>query len=407
VDFSVTGPTHPVVPTPEDRCGFTYTREDGDQHSCYRRTWRDTDRCVWHAEVHDEDGKPDDALRSARAAPSTRSANAATGPSELLDGARLVGETVQEAVDLSGASLRDADLRDVDLRDADLSEADLRDADLRDADLRGADLSGAACWDAEFNDAYMLGADCRGTSFRGADLTDATLREADLTGANLEGAFLDRADLLGTDLSDVRAYGVVLAGARADETTVLDDRCIYDPVRDDYEVTERGPDPLMKAAGTYQEFEKLCGENALLTAKSRYFVRRQDIHTSDHRDEGRWGHWLRARLSRAVVLYGESPSRVLAAAALVILSSALLYPLGGLEDGATGEPLTYPPPGQPVEFAATLVDSVYFSTLTFTTMTYGHLVPVGFGKFLTMFETAAGVVLIALLVFVYGRRAAR
>jgi hypothetical protein len=173
VDFSVTGPTHPVVPTPEDRCGFTYTREDGDQHSCYRRTWRDTDRCVWHAEVHDEDGKPDDALRSARAAPSTRSANAATGPSELLDGARLVGETVQEAVDLSGASLRDADLRDVDLRDADLSEADLRDADLRDADLRGADLSGAACWDAEFNDAYMLGADCRGTSFRGADLTDA------------------------------------------------------------------------------------------------------------------------------------------------------------------------------------------------------------------------------------------
>jgi len=60
-----------------------------------------------------------------------------------------------------------------------------------------------------------------------------------------------------------------------------------------------------------------------------------------------------------------------------------------------------------IGLARTLLDSLYFSTLSFTTMTYGSFTPVGPGRFLTMVETGAGVVLIALLVFVFGRRATR
>jgi hypothetical protein len=40
-------------------------------------------------------------------------------------------------------------------------------------------------------------------------------------------------------------------------------------------------------------------------------------------------------------------------------------------------------------------------------MTFGLFEPVGSGKFLTMLETGAGIVLMALLVFVFGRRATR
>jgi hypothetical protein len=40
-------------------------------------------------------------------------------------------------------------------------------------------------------------------------------------------------------------------------------------------------------------------------------------------------------------------------------------------------------------------------------MTFGLYSPVGAGKFLTMLETSAGIVLMALLVFVFGRRATR
>lgn len=393
---------------PTDHCGFTYTGETGHAHCCYRGTWRETGRCVWHAEVEDDETKPDDALRAARAPDDVRDRNGTTGPTELLDCAVLAGQTLPDGLDLGGAALRDADLANADLPEADLRNVDLRDATLRDADLRGADLAGANCWDADLHQAHLAGADLAEATLRDADCTDATLREADLTGVDFEGAYLNRADLFDADLGDAKLYGAIFGTARVNEGTHLDDRCVYDPLRADA-VTVRadGPDAYTKAASTYQELENVCAENALLSAQSNYFVRRQDIHTREHRGEGRRGRWLRARVSRAVVLYGESPFRVLGAAGAVILLSTVLYPFGLLRDSSTGELVTYPPPSEPVSLARTLLDSFYFSTLSFTTMTYGHFVPVGAGKFLTMLETASGVVLIALLVFVFGRRATR
>jgi hypothetical protein len=396
----------------EDRCGATYTDEDAHSSCCYRETWGDRDRCVWHASVPDEANRPADALGAARADPAVRELNGETGPTELLDGADLVDTTAPDGLDLAGVSLRDADLSRADVREADLTGTDLRDAVLADAELRGATLAGADCWDADFRGAHLTDADLTGADLTEADCPDATFRRADLSGATLEGATMDQADFFDADLSDVRWYGAVFGSARANEGTVLDERCVYDPLADadydpDVDEDSPGPDPLTKAASTYQELESLCSENALLDAESRYFVRRQDIHTTHHRDERRWGRWLRARVSRAVVLYGESPFRVLGAGVAVVVGAALLYPLGLLRDGSTGELVTYPPPTQPVALAGTVLDSLYFSTLTFTTMTYGHFVPVGAGRFLTMVETAAGVILIALLVFVFGRRATR
>lgn len=331
---------------PADRCGFTYTGETGHAHCCYRGTWRETERCVWHAEVEDDETKPDDALTAARAPDHVRDRNGNKGPTELLDGAVLADQTLPDGLALDGAALRDADLANADLPEADLRNVDLRDATLRDADLRGADLAGANCWDADLHQAHLAGADLAEATLRDADCTDATLREADLTGVDFEGAYLNRADLFDADLGDSKLYGAIFGTARVNEGTRLDDRCVYDPSRADaVTVRDDGPDAYTKAASTCQE--------------------------------------------------------------AVILLSAVLYPLGLLRDSSTGELMTYPPPSEPVSLARTLLDSFYFSTLSFTTMTYGQFVPVGAGKFLTMFETASGVVLIALLVFVFGRRATR
>jgi hypothetical protein len=397
---------------PGDRCGATYADEEADSSCCYRETWGDRERCVWHAAVDDDEHRPAATLRAARADPEIRELNAATGPDELLDDVDIAETTLPEGLDLSGVSLREADLRAGDARNVDLRGADLRESDLTNADLRGSDLRETDCWDATFREAHFGDADFRSADLREVDWSGATLRGADLSGTDMEAAVLDRADLFDADLSDVRLYGAVLGSARANEATTLDERCVYDPLGaeeydPDVDETGPGPDPLTKAASTYEELEKLCAANALLDEQGQYFVRRQDIHTTQRRDEGDWGRWLRARVSRAVVLYGESPFRVVAAAAAVILGAALLYPLGLLRDTASGDLVTYPPPSEPVALVSTLLDSLYFSTLTFTTMTYGSFVPVGAGRFLTMVETASGVILIALLVFVFGRRATR
>lgn len=55
-----------------------------------------------------------------------------------------------------------------------------------------------------------------------------------------------------------------------------------------------------------------------------------------------------------------------------------------------------------------LWESLYYSTLTFTALGFGDFRPVGtLGQLLTVLETASGALLLALLVFVLGRRAAR
>jgi uncharacterized protein YjbI with pentapeptide repeats len=386
------------------RCGYIYTGETGHESCCYRETWGNSERCVWHEETADDESKPIEALQDARASPTVREHNGNTGPTELLDGVEIRHVDFPSGTDFHGVSLRDADMAEVTLREATLSEADLADSTLIDADLRGADLSSAHCWEAELNDINLVDGTLEGVDLRESNCSDGVFRNARLHGANLEGAVFARADLLDADLTDIRAYGTVFSEARANEGTELDELCVYDPNREDGEADNT---QLAKAEGTYQELESLCAENALLKPQSRYFIRRQDIHTTEHRREGQWNRWIRARISRAVVLYGESPFRVLAATAAVIVGSALLYPLGLLRSNVSGELLVYPPPTQPVALLTTLADSLYFSTLTFTTMTFGLYEPVGAGKFLTMVETGAGIVLMALLVFVFGRRATR
>lgn len=403
-----------------DRCGHVYTGETGNENCCYRAVWQDSNRCIWHTEVGDEEMKPVGELQETRAPSEVREQNADTGPSELLDGAKLRDVNFPYGADFAGVSMRDGDLSEVTLRGGNLSGADLSDTTLVDSDLRGADLSGAVCWEVELNDGHLAGADLQGVDLHESGCSDAVFRNANLQDANLEGAFFDRADLFDATLTGTRSYGAVFSEARANEGTELDELCVYDPHSDQsLDETETTGDPaadvtesedvsqLSKAEGTYQELESLCAENALLKPQSRYFVRRQDIHTTEHRRDGSWSRWIRARVSRAVVLYGESPFRVLAMAGLVIVGSALLYPLGLLRSSQTGELVTYPPPTEPLALVSTLAESLYFSTLTFTTMTFGLFQPVGPGKFLTMLETGAGIVLMALLVFVFGRRATR
>ncbi|ERH09641.1 MAG: hypothetical protein J07HX64_01402 [halophilic archaeon J07HX64] len=411
-----------------NRCGYTYIGESGRESCCYRETWDDRERCIWHEEIAADETKPVEQLERARAPPEVRDLNGETGPREILDGTDVRGTVFPDGMDLAGVSLRDTDMAEVGLRNATLTGASLADATLVDADLRGADLRGANCWEAELNDIHLGEATLEGADLRAADCSDAILRAANLEGANLEGAFFDRADLFDATLSRTRSYGAVFSEARANEGTELDERCVYDHNSDadatrqrresgavrsdggqasDTTVAGSDIDPLTKAEATYQELESLCSENALLSRQSQYFVRRQDIHTEEHWREGNWSRWLRARLSRAVVLYGESPFRVLSVTVAIIVGSALLYPLGLLRVSATGQPLMYPSPTEPIALVSTLIDSLYFSVLTFTTMTFGLYSPVGAGKLLTMLETSAGIVLMALLVFVFGRRATR
>lgn len=386
--------------------------------------------------------------------------------SEAEAGQAVLEGCVFKNADLSGADLRganvvDADLREANLRGADLGDANLRGADLRranlqGANLQGADLPGAQCYDANFADASVVEADLQGANLesttmsgvhamrvdlrdakladadctdanltrstlseavcRGTDFTNADLEAADLTelhaaratfeDAILERARLNRADLYDADLSGARFYGAVFGGAQVNEGTVLDRHVAYDPTEEGEIAADGGGDTvddLTKAAGTYRIVQGLARENELDDLRTHSDLRRRDLRRRRYRRDGQWGKWVRSKFASVTVRYGESPGRVVAAATAVVLLCGLLYPLRMLElpDGTL---LQYP--STPAEAASVLGESLYFSAVTFATGSTAHTA-VGVGRVLAAFENVAGVVLFALLVYAFARRATK
>lgn len=278
---------------------------------------------------------------------------------------------------------------------------------------------------AEFGDT-----DLDGSLFAEADLTDTDFSGATLRNADFESALLSRATLFGANLRGAKLSGAVLGDIRINEETeflghasadgntsphtfaAIRSRpcCVYDPnYQDGNEHTN-----VDKAKSVYRALEELAGKASRPRLQSRCFVRRQDLHKDEYRqtmaDSDAWeervvaaARWSRAKAARTALLYGESPWRVVGVSLGTILVFSLLYPVWGLQPVSNVPPITY---SRIYENGGLLWDSIYYSTLTFTTGPPDYQA-LGMGRMLTVFNTAIGPILIALLIFVFGRRAAR
>jgi uncharacterized protein YjbI with pentapeptide repeats len=341
-----------------------------------------------------------------------------------------------------------------------MNKAEFRDARFNgDVDFRNAEFG---------DDSYFSGvkfahgvnfsdSNAENFQFDKADLTDATFSHANLANTNFESALLSRATLFGADLRGAKLSGAVLGDVRIGENTKFlghpsddDDTsphtfatirsrpcCAYDPrfgksrdsilsqlrsgltslvvSEDTTEKENNGEANPDKAKSVYQALEELGGKHARPRLQARSFVRRQDLQKEEYKQDAKqadsWeerliagARYSRAKVARATLLYGESPWRVIAYSLSIILGFALLFPLGGWMKPEGGDPITY---AQIASNPLEILNSVYYSTLTFTALGFGDFKPVGFGRALTTIETGLGAVLLALLVFILGRRAAR
>jgi len=173
-----------------------------------------------------------------------------------------------------------------------------------------------------------------------------------------------------------------------------------------------------KAKSVYRALEDLAGKAARSRLQSQCFVRRQDLEKDEYKrvalgrenkqDENitwqnrliAFARYARAKSARIVLLYGESPWRIIAVAGFFITLFTFLYPIWGLDPAGDSSTITY------AQFPERLEESLYFSTLTFMVGPVDYE-PLGLGQWIAMVNTAIGPILIALLVFVFGRRAAR
>ena len=343
--------------TPADRCGYeqpVITRENVGAVCCWRPVWTGREHCIWHA---DEDEKP-------RAAFEAHPAE----HGERLDGAVLRGAFLTGADWFVGGTLIGADLSGAILRNTDFTGTDVRRANFRNADARGA-------------------------VFDGANVEDAEFVHTEVQGASFENALFDRA---------------VFREAHVDRNTRFGDRVAYD---DGLEAVEGEALVVTAEAGiwTYKELQRLFGENALPEVERRYYLREKDLRRRVAWLSGHYGRAVRLEAARWVTHYGTSPSRVVVTSLVLIVACALLYPFtDGIREPATGTVIAYGP-ADPIgmtlgELFATLFTSLYFSVITFGTLGYGDIQPVGTAaRALASVESLLGALLLALLVYVLTR----
>jgi uncharacterized protein YjbI with pentapeptide repeats len=333
-----------------------------------------------------------------------------------------------DKVDFSGVMFKaEADFLDLDLTGVDFAEATLTNANLENtllnrATLAGADLRGAALAGAVLGDARIDG----NTRFLGTP--DQENEPVDDEPSDQEGESADEVPLnqenesADEELSLVGGYCVYDYRYDSESNKNSNSDSAFAQAMDllsfdwiGFGTENTNPDEnLDSAQSIYRALETLAGANARPQLQSRCFVNRQDIQLERYRRRMKsassfqrkmefGGRWLRARVSRVIFLYGESPWRVTGWSFASILVFAFLYPLGGWMYNTQEKIVTY----ASGPFPSVLGNSFYFSTVTFTSLGYGDFQPYGFGRSLATVETALGAVLIALLVFVLGRRAAR
>jgi hypothetical protein len=341
----------------DDNCGYQLEVGLADQdlsaEPCGRPVWEARDRCVWHAKV---DGKPIDVLEEAR-------------PES--------GET------LNGAYLREIELVGVDW--------------LAGASLVGADFTGARLNGSDFSKANLML----------ATLANASGINADFSGANLEGAIFKDADLRRSTLEHARLYETILTNVHIGDDTTLGDRSVYEQA--EVQPVLSNDHPLEAAAWVYRQLQQIYQLNAHPRLARQNYIQEKDARRRLAWDRTNYGEAIRWELSRWVMQYGSSSYRILLTSLITIVVAAVLYPLtGGVEELVGGRTVTFAfdNPGDASRWwvGTVLFKSLYFSVVTFATLGYGDIRPIGeLARVIAGVESLLGAFLAALLVFVLAR----
>lgn len=383
-----------------------------------------------------------------------------------LFGAKFLDAVLPEAKFLC-SNLSEAKFHDAVLPKAEFLSTDLRYARFLNTDLRNVGFPGANVSNAEFlrsdlrwvnfseanaQEAVFSDADMRSSSLRPACASGIESEEDDIRNsfeASLEDAqFEDGTDLRGADLSGARLYQTAFRDVRINDKTKFGikegrygEKCRYEYDPNTGVSTNEDVPRLRAAAWTYRRLESLFEENAMDERARNAHIRKEEARRAEYEEQMQddWppiraavqayhgiisritlprfprlravSGWTVSRLNWHLHRHGESLRQLLKISALFIIGCGLLYPLiGGINSANSGGPYRITSLNEFVGLEAwvDIANSLYFSAITFTTIGYGDFYPAGTGsRILVALESLGGALLIALFVFVIGRRVAR
>jgi len=298
-------------------------------------------------------------------------------------------EALETKKGLSGLNLKKLVLKNVHLEKANFGKADLSQSD----------LSGSHLFNANFDGADLIGADLSACDLahcdlRGADLTKARLENTRLWNADMRGANLTECNLSGSDLWNAKLSNVKLW--RSDLTRVKSlTRSSFSHHKKFSGKAGINQPGGVSAEESYRDLKRHFLENGMYNDASWASFMEKTIERSILKKR-RDLHYFPSLVMGLLCGYGEKPFRIVLSAFATIVLFAFAYAfLGAIEPSAAQNthPLRWP-------------DYIYYSTITFTTVGYGDLIPKPHALFrlIAASEAFAGVFLTGLFIFTLARR---
>jgi len=285
-------------------------------------------------------------------------------------------DEVVDGIDLRGINLAGFDFRVPVLEDESGFEEEL--AILSYIHFEGATLKHSTFQDGKVHDCFFENSDLSHSNFKGAALNTCSFHGTDMTGALLGGSNLINCNFTDTTIRDIN-FSTVLT----DQNTIFSQK-LKDEKEENYHL----------ASVQYKQIKEMYKNSSLHSQADVYHYREM----VSRRKTMKWYNPLRIMnliFADLTCKYGTSIVRILLWIAGTVTAFALLY-------WAMQNVLYHNSPT-----VLSFLDSMYFSLITYATVGYGDIHPIGDYRLLAGLEGMIGVILTSLFTVIVARRIIR
>ena len=266
--------------------------------------------------------------------------------------------------------------------------------------LKGADLKDINLVNSGGEPFHLIRSDLRRTNLQNAhlyqaDFSRSNLLKADLEGANLHFTNLDGCNLLGVNWKNAKLDQVDWGQA------VLQEQQGFEQKRN--QQTGEAQTLFQEAEEVVRNIRRSYERQGLFSIAGDFFYREMVIRRQQY------PLWSFDRvLSKLVDLvsgYGEKPRRVIFFSMGLILLFSFIYLIFGIQDGP--EVIGWRSHQSLYHNGSHWLTALYYSVVTFTTLGYGDITPVGLSRLFAAMEAFTGTFTMALFVVVFVKKMTR